>query len=103
MSSYDSTGVSTYYLKAPSLKSAKGSKTSVKVTWGKVSGASGYYVYRKVSGGKYKKIATVKGGSKVSYADKKGKKGKTYYYTVRAYKSRYTSAYVSKGVKGKRR
>ncbi|MCD7753053.1 MAG: fibronectin type III domain-containing protein, partial [Clostridiales bacterium] len=69
--------------------------TGVKVSWGKVTGASGYYVYRKTSGGTFSKIATVTSGSTVSYTDKTAKSGTTYYYTVRAYKGGTTSSYVT--------
>lgn len=95
-------GTTAVKLATPPLKSATGSTSAVKVTWGKVSGAEGYYVYRKVSGGKWSKIATVKGNSKISYSDKKAVSGKTYYYTVRAYKGKTLSSYVKSGIKGKR-
>lgn len=66
---------------------AKGSKT-VNISWKKVSGASGYEVYRADSKkGTYKKVATTKKGSTVSYKNKKLKKGATYYYKVRAYRT----------------
>ena len=44
---------------------------SVKITWKKSKGASGYYVMRKTENSSWKKIKTVKGGSKTSYTDKK--------------------------------
>lgn len=57
-----------------------------KLTWKKISGASGYHIYRKdPKSAKWKKIADVK-PKKASYTDKKVKKGKTYSYRVRAYK-----------------
>ena len=69
-------------------KAAAASATSIKVSWKKVSGASGYEVYRATSkGGKYSKVGTIKKGSTVSYTDKKATTGKTYYYKVRAYKT----------------
>ncbi len=95
VSSYNSSGTSIKFLSAPKLSSVKSSKSGVTFKWNKVSGASGYYVYRKTGSGDYKKIATVKGNSKVSYLDKSAKKGKTYTYTVKAYYSSYTSAYRS--------
>lgn len=68
-----------------SLKASDG--TSAKLTWKKLSGASGYEVYRSTKkSGKYEKIGTVTSGKKTSYTDKKVKIGKTYYYKVRAYK-----------------
>lgn len=60
------------------------SKKAAKVKWGKVSGASGYQVYMKVSGGKYKRVYS---GKKLYYTAKKLKKGKTYYFKVRTYKT----------------
>ena len=51
-----------------------------KLTWNKVTGATGYRVYRATSkSGKYKMIATVK---KTAYTDKKTKARKKYYYKV---------------------
>ncbi|MDO5425167.1 MAG: hypothetical protein Q4F41_15705 [Eubacteriales bacterium] len=64
------------------------SYNSLKLKWKKVSGASGYIIYRAdKKGGSYKKLATVKKGSTVTYTDKKLTTGKTYYYKVRAYKT----------------
>ncbi|MGN0293290.1 MAG: NlpC/P60 family protein [Lachnospiraceae bacterium] len=73
------------------------SNTSVNVSWKKVNGASGYYVYRKVSGGSYKKIATVKGSNNVTYKDTTAYAGK-YIYTVKAYSSSRTSPCNTKGM-----
>lgn len=87
------TEVSCYYLDNPELLSAKSSKKGVTAKWETVKGASGYYVYRKTGSGSYKKLATVKGGTKKSYLDKSAKKGRTYTYKVKAYYSKTTSAY----------
>lgn len=96
------TEVSRYYLDNPELLSAKSSKKGVTAKWEAVKGASGYYVYRKEGSGSYKKITTVKGGTKDSYLDKSAKKGKTYTYKVKAYYSKTTSAYSNtKSVKDK--
>ena len=55
----------------------------VKISWKKISGATGYKVQRLVSGNKYKTLATVKSGVK-TYVDKSVKKnnGSTYGYRV---------------------
>lgn len=87
------TEASVYYLNTPELLSVKSSKSGVTAKWEAVKGASGYQVFRKEGSGKYKKIATVKGGTKKSYLDKSAKKGKTYTYKVKAYYSKTTSAY----------
>ena len=71
-----------------SLKAKNVNKKSVQLSWKKVSGASGYEVYRslkKKSG--FKKVTTIKKGTTVKYKNKKLKKKKTYYYKVRAYRT----------------
>ena len=86
-------------LTVPKLVSAKSGKSGVTFKWGKVTGADGYYVYRKTGSGSWVKLTTIKGNTKVSYVDKSAKKGKTYTYTVKAYSGSYTSAYNTKGLK----
>ena len=88
-------------LKKPVLVSAKYSSTKDRVTvkWKKVNGAAGYYVYRKVKGGNWKKLGTVKTGTKVTYNNTSISHNVTYYYTVRAYRGDFTSSRNSTGVK----
>lgn len=58
----------------------------VTVKWKKIKKAKGYQVYRSMKKkGTYKRIATIKKGSRVKYINKKLKKGKRYYFKVRAY------------------
>ncbi|MDO4556401.1 MAG: Ig-like domain-containing protein, partial [Lachnospiraceae bacterium] len=65
--------------------SAKAGSKSVTLTWKKVTGATGYTVYRATSkNGKYTKVKTITNGSTVKYTNKSLTKGKTYYYKVRA-------------------
>lgn len=92
-SSSSSSSLSKLYLADPTLKTPSSTKSGVKLTWSKVSGADGYIVYRKTGSGSYSKIATVKGYKKVTYTDKSAKKGKKYTYKVKAYKSKTYSAY----------
>jgi hypothetical protein len=67
-------------------KNLKGKKVQLK--WKKISGASGYEVYRSLKKTKsYKKVATIKKGSTISWKNQKLTKGKTYYYKVRAYRT----------------
>lgn len=80
------------------IKGLRGKKA--KITWKKVSGADGYYVYRAENkNGKYKKIKTLK-RNQTSFTDKRLKK-KHYYYKVKAYdkvgKKRYASSYSNIG------
>lgn len=73
----------------PSLKKSMITRVSLglgsaKISWTKVSGASGYKVYRATSkSGKYKLIKTTKSRS---YTNKKLSNNKTYYYKVKAYR-----------------
>lgn len=76
----------------------KASSSSVKISWKKKSGVTGYKVFRAVDGpnAEYKLIATVKGASKKSYVNKKLAAGHTYYYKVRAYKKAKGSVFLGK-------
>lgn len=85
------------------ITSATSAGKKVTLKWKKVSGASGYYIYRSTTKkGNFKKIATIKKGATVKYTDKKGlKKKKNYYYKVVAYKKAQgiTAASASSAVK----
>lgn len=73
-------------LKKPSLKAdVEGKKVTLK--WKKITGASGYTVYRaNKKNGKYSKIKTITKARTLKYADKKVTKGKNYYYKIKAYR-----------------
>ncbi len=92
-SSDASSSKSILYLADPTLKTPSSTKKGIVLKWNKITGAEGYRVYRKTGSGSYKKIATVKGSTKVTYTDKSAKKGKTYTYKIKAYKSDNTSVY----------
>ncbi len=73
--------------KIASIKSSPASYKSLKLSWSKVKGASGYKIYRSTSkSGSFKKIYTVKSGSTTSFTNNNLILGKTYYYKVRPYK-----------------
>ena len=92
---YNKTGLKTVYLAQPTVKVAN-KNGYVSVTWGKISGAKGYYVYRKAgSESSWTKIASIGSASTVSYSDKNVKNGTTYKYTVKAYNGSYGSSYCS--------
>ncbi len=89
---YCEIGVNKLYLATPKVTVSNAS-SGVTVKWNKITGAKGYYIYRKASGAdSWTKIATIKSGSTVSYTDKKASVGKKYYYTVKAYNGDYVSA-----------
>jgi fibronectin type 3 domain-containing protein len=73
--------------KVGSLKLTAASK-SVTLKWSKVSGATGYEIYRlNAKTKKYEKIKTVKGDSTLTWKNTKLTKGTTYKYKVRAYRT----------------
>jgi hypothetical protein len=80
------TCVTTVIPKTPtSVKAARASSTSVKVSWAAVTGATGYVVYRYNPATKtYANIKTV---TAASYINTGLKKGVTYIYKVRSYKT----------------
>ena len=70
-----------------SLTVAKYSRKKVKLSWNKVSGATGYRIYRsksKTSG--FSKIKTITSGSTLTYTKATSRNVK-YYYKIRAYKT----------------
>ena len=97
--------LSTDFVKAPSkpkMASVKPSKRAATVKWKKVSGASGYYIYRsETKTGEYIKVKTIKKGSVVSWKNKKLNSGKKYYYKVAAYKKAKGAVAVSSYSKAK--
>lgn len=86
-SNYDKNGVKFICLNAGKITSAENGNGQVTLKWNQVSGADGYYVYRKEYGGSYKQIATVKGEKNVSYTDKDATltSSTVYVYAVRPY------------------
>ena len=72
-------------LSDPKLTSASKVSGGINVRWTRVTGATGYIVYRKSGSGSWGRIADIKRGSTVSYTDRTAKAGTTYTYTVRAY------------------
>lgn len=105
LGSFDKNGIKGVALpKKPTLKTAESVDfNAIKVTWKKVDGSSGYYVYRKADGEKYfKQIAEVNGNKTFTSTDLSATTGVKYQYTVRAYRNRngkpYAGLYDSKGV-----
>ena len=83
------------FLTQPTVKVAKATN-GIKASWGKVTGATGYIVYRRTySGGKWSGWTQIKTTTAVSYTDTTAKKGVTYQYTVRAYSGSYKSSYTN--------
>lgn len=74
--------------KVRNVKAKNKTKRSAAITWKRVAGANGYKVYRSTKkNGKFKAVKTIKKGKTVKFVNKKLKKGKRYYYKVRAYRT----------------
>ncbi|HNX63350.1 MAG TPA: caspase family protein [Candidatus Limiplasma sp.] len=76
-----------YSLAATKVTAARAT-TGTKVAWNKVSGASGYYVLRRVNSyATYSRIGTVTSGSTLSFYDTTADKYSTVTYRVQAYRT----------------
>lgn len=62
------------------------SRKHIRITWQKVSGVSGYYVYRASKRGKYKKVKTITKAGTTSFSNSSITANKTYVYKIKAYK-----------------
>lgn len=82
----------------PVIKKVTTTQSSAKIYWKKAKNSKCYYIYRKVRGGKYKKIATVNKKTTV-YTDKKIRSGKTYYYKIKSKTSKKSYTSSAKAVK----
>lgn len=98
-SAYNTSGISYKRLTTPKIYDYDSVSGGIKIKWKDVTGAGGYYVYRKTAdtGWKYLGKTTSK-----SYTDTSAKKGTAYTYTVKAYSGSYVSMYNTKGINAKR-
>lgn len=96
--SYFYAGESEVRLERPALVSAKSSSEGITVSWEKVDGAKGYYVYRKTANSGWVRIGTVKNVRSSAYLDKSTTKGVKYTYTVRAFNGDSRSYYYTDGI-----
>ena len=93
MSDYNKTGK--YIIDEPDLASAvnESGKKEITVGWHHIKGVDGYFVYRKVNGGRWEKIddfpaddlSDANAGELIACTDSTIEGGKYYTYTVRAY------------------
>lgn len=75
------------YLLAPSVE-VKRTGNAVNVKWSQVTGATGYYLYRKTSKDKnWKQMAKITAAAALTWTDKSPAQGVTDYYYVKAYYS----------------
>ena len=74
-------------LTKPAIKSLTAGKRKATVKWSKITGANGYVIYRSLKKtSNYKAVKTIKKSGTISFTNKKLKKGKRYYFKIRAYR-----------------
>ncbi|MBQ8935005.1 MAG: leucine-rich repeat protein, partial [Oscillospiraceae bacterium] len=96
-SAYDTVGKTVAYLSAPTLGSIANVSGGVQITWGKVTGAAKYRVFRKTAGSNWQVLGDTTG---LIYTDKTAASGTAYTYTVRCVSANgktFTSAYDPAG------
>lgn len=101
MSTYNTYGRRTIFLKSPKAYSVKSTKDGMQVTYTGSANAQGYYIYRRTPDSTWKLVGTVKNGNTTTFYDTTSTKGQIYTYTVRAYKNGVRSSYYSYGYKVK--
>ncbi len=85
-------------LKEPSKVSLKNTTSGVKISWTKMTSATGYRVYRKLKGqSDWDLIKKINSNSTTSFTDKGVKNGKTYIYTVRQVKGSTSGSFSKNG------
>lgn len=74
-------------LEAPDADVYYNTPTSATVTWNRVDGAEGYYIYKKdVGGNKFRRVKTVEAPNSGSWKQTAIEKGETHEYKVKAYR-----------------
>ena len=81
--SYDADGITIEKLQAPKLTAATNAASGITISWNKVSGASGYRVYKLSDEGRWVKQKDV---TSLSYTDTTAKSGELCTYTVKSYR-----------------
>ena len=85
-------------LKNPTEIKLTSTTAGVKISWTKMSSATGYRIYKKASGSDdWELIKKINSGSTKSYTDKKAKDGKTYSYRVMQVKDSTKGCYLKDG------
>ncbi len=97
-STYVLNGVSIKFLGTPKISSAVSTKNGISLKFNTVSGANGYYVYRRTLTGTWVLIGKSTTGT---YVDATAQKGVTYIYTVKSYSGSVLSSYYATGIKVK--
>ncbi|MCD7843692.1 MAG: fibronectin type III domain-containing protein [Clostridiales bacterium] len=83
-------------LTVPTVSSVKNTSSGVKITWKKISGVSGYIIYRKTGSGSYERVKKVTSETTLTYKDTGAtSNGTKYTYKIIAYKNYNGTTYKS--------
>lgn len=82
-------------LKKPSNLRASKASGKIKLSWKKVTGCSGYIIYRRVGSGKWKLFKKINNINTLKYVDKSVKNKKSYTYKICAYNKVQKTAFTT--------
>ncbi len=74
------------YISTPDITSRANTSQGIQLGWNKITGATGYAIYRKVGANDWTRVATIDGNATFTWVDTavKSGNGTTYKYTIRA-------------------
>lgn len=93
-------GIETKFLSKIKITSTDNDGKVINITWQRNAKADGYYLYRKVNNGSWKRLKDFSSNKTVKYTDKKVTEGNKYYYRLVAFESGTLGGYDSKGTLG---
>ncbi len=93
-------GITAKFLSKVNITSTDNDGKVITIKWQGNAKADGYYLYRKINDGAWKRLKDFSSNKTVSYTDKKVSEGNKYYYRLVAFESGTLSAPDSKGVLG---
>ncbi len=94
---YDAKGVEKLFLEVPELNVESGKK-GINISWDKIDGAKGYYLYQKTADSKaWVRISNIRNNDE--YTVKQVELNEDYTYTIKAYNGTNTSSHDRDGVK----
>ena len=76
----------------------KSTDEGVVISWGEITNAEGYYLFRKEGSGSYVGLKTISNGATTTYTDTTAVEGTSYVYAVRAYYKTVQSSFKSKTI-----
>ncbi len=95
---FNNKGINTIFLKSPAVIKVENSDLGLVLNFNKIKAAKIYEIYRKTIDGEWEKISSLVGADTTSFIDLDVEDGETYFYSVKAVNSKYSSCF-NNGVK----